>query len=101
MVFNAALGIAAGFWLLGLVAALLAIRWVFTSRPGLAAIAALAAAVIAGVGLTQFRIVASKAVNGVTQWRFDSRWFFSALLVLAVIGLAGALWKRVRAPRPA
>ena len=96
MILNAAWGIAAAVWLCGIIAALLALRWTFSQRlrPVARVFAVLIALAVGYVGLTQFQMAASKTVNGVTQWRFDSRWFFGALLVLAVIALAGVLWKQ-------
>jgi hypothetical protein len=95
MEFNLPFGIAAGLWVLGVVACLLALRWTFSQRRRFAAaiISSLGALLIGYLGMTQFRITASKAVNGQVQWRFDSRWFFIALLLLAAFTLACAVWK--------
>ena len=98
MEFNLPFGIAAGLWVLGMVACVLALRWSFSRRRRCvgAIISSLGALLIGYLGMTQLRITASKSVNGQVQWRFDSRWFFVALLLLAVFTLACALWKRSR-----
>ena len=99
MEFNLPFGIAAGLWALGVAACLLALRWSFFSPPrrfAAALISSLGALLIGYLGMTQLRITASKSVNGQVQWRFDSRWFFVALLLLAVFTLACAVWKRSR-----
>ena len=90
------MAIAGVVWLTGVAAALLSLRWTFTPRPRFwpATLAALAALMVGYVGLTRFQMTASKTVNGVTQWRFDSKWFFAALLVLAASALACVVWKR-------
>jgi hypothetical protein len=48
------------------------------------------------LGMTHFRVLTSKTVNGVTQWSFDSHWFFIVTLIFGVFTLAYAIWKRRR-----
>jgi len=87
---------AAGLWLAGLGAALLAFCWSF--RPGRRGWwpAVLAAAMGAGIdcaGLKKINIITTTTVNGQVRWHFESRWLFAASLALGILVLACALWK--------
>jgi hypothetical protein len=53
----------------------------------------LAGLVVSYLGITRFRIVASKTVNGQVRWHFDSQTFFIISLVLGAAALAYTLWK--------
>jgi hypothetical protein len=91
MAFHALFGVGAAFWLISIMACVLAFRWSFLSvrrRFLPAVILAISALVIGYLGMTRFHIVYSKTVNGQLRWRFDSRWFFIVPLVLGVTALA-------------
>ncbi|SRR6266496_3473722 len=47
-------------------------------------------------GVTCIRITRTQTVNGKFQCLFDSRWFFTVSLVLAILALTFAVWKRWR-----
>jgi hypothetical protein len=47
-------------------------------------------------GLACIHITNTWTVNGQFQCRFDSRWFFTVSLVLAILTLSFAVWKRWR-----
>jgi hypothetical protein len=95
MTFNVLVGIAAVLWLLSVVACVLALRWSSIPRRFWAAIILSGVALIIGyLGITRFHVVASETVNGQLRWRFDSKWFFIATLVLGAITLGYTLWKR-------
>ena len=91
------------FWLIGIAACVVAWRWSFRSNPkrfwpaiGLSILAI----GIACLGLNRISLNWWETVNGRTQWRFDSDWFFWTLLVVAAATLAYALWKRPRGTPP-
>jgi len=93
------LGIVAALWVASLIACAVAFRWSFLSVPkrfASAVILSLAALVIGYVGLMHFHFAASRTVNGQTQWRIDSRWFFIATLAFGAATLIYTLWKRKR-----
>ena len=99
MTYQVLLGIVAALWLASLIACLVAFRWSFLSVPRrftAAVILSSAALVIGYVGLTHFHVAASRTVNGRTQWRIDSKWFFIATLAFAAATLIYTLWKRKR-----
>jgi len=97
MTFNVLVGIAAGLWLLSVVACVMALRWSSEPRRFWAAIILSGVALIIGyLGMTRFHIVASEPVNGQLRWRFDSHWFFIATLVFGAFTLANTLWKKTR-----
>jgi Na+/H+-translocating membrane pyrophosphatase len=47
-------------------------------------------------GLASIHITRTQTVNGQFQRLFDSRWFFTVSLVLAILALTLAVWKRWR-----
>lgn len=103
MIFNPFFGIAAAIWLAGIGACIFATRLSRSTgarRFGVALGLSLAALGLGYVGLTRFSIVASRTVNGETVWRFDSRWFFIALLVCGALALLLTLWRRKPAIAP-
>jgi hypothetical protein len=96
MSFQILIGVIATLWLAGVAACVLAFRWSFVAnrrRFWPAVILSILALVIGYLGLTRFRVSASKTVNGVVQWRFDSKWFFIGSLLLGALALVYTLWK--------
>lgn len=95
------IGTVMGLWFLSIILCILALRWtLMTPRrfwPGII----LSAVALAGgcLGMTHFRVMASRTVNGHIQWRFDSRHFFIGTMVLAGLTLALALWKEIKSRR--
>ena len=90
-------GTVAVLWVASLIACGVAFRWSFLSVPRrftAAVILSSAALVIGYVGLMHFHFAASRTVNGRTQWRIDSKWFFIATLAFAAATLIYTLWKR-------
>ena len=97
MTFQLLLGIAAALWLASLVACAVAWRFSFVAKHfGAAIILSLAALFMGYLGLMHVQISGSKTVNGVTQWSYNSRWFFITTLVLGALTLAYAFWKHRR-----
>jgi hypothetical protein len=97
MTFQLLCAFAAAFWLISLVACALSFRWSFLSVPNrfiIAVILSIGAAVIGYLGLTYFHFDASKTVDGHLVWRVNSRWFFIASIILGVLTLIYAFWKR-------
>jgi hypothetical protein len=45
-------------------------------------------------GLACIHITSTQTVNGRTHCLFDSKWFFTASLVLAAVALVSTLWKK-------
>jgi len=91
------IGTVMGLWLLSIVVCIIALRWAMFSMPRRfwSAVVLSVVALIGGyVGMTHFRVVASKTVNGQTQWKFDSKWFFVATLILAALTLAVTVWRQ-------
>ena len=102
MNFQLLVGIIAVLWLASIVACVVALRWTFLSVPRrfLAAVVLSLTAILLGyLGLTRFHVDASRTVNGQTQWRFDSKWFFIVTLVFAGATLIYSLWKQKRIAR--
>ena len=101
MTFQLLIGIALSLWLVSIVACVLAWRFSFLAKHFVTAIIlSLAAMVMGYLGLTHVHLQGSKTVNGVTQWSFNSRWFFITTLVLAALTLAYTLWKHRTTPQP-
>jgi hypothetical protein len=95
-VYRAVLG---GFWLVSIIACVLAIRWSCLSVRGRfkpAVILSLSALAIACLGIAHFHYKSTTIVNGVLKWRFDSRWLFIVPLVLGAFALVYTLWKQRR-----
>lgn len=89
-------------WLLSIIACIVSLRWALFSVPRrfwFSVILSSAALVGGYLGMTHFRVVASRSVNGHTQWKFDSKWFFLATIVLAALSLALTICKRKRFKR--
>lgn len=84
-------------WLLSIIACIVSLRWALFGVPRrfwFGVILSSAALVGGYLGMTHFRVVASRTVNGHTQWNFDSKWFFVATIALAALSLALTIWKR-------
>ena len=93
-IYRAVLG---GFWVVSIVACVLAIRWSFSSvrrrfRP--AFILSLSALAISFLGIVRFNYSTTTTVNGVVTWRFDSRWLFMISMLLGVFALVCTIWRR-------
>lgn len=104
MTFNALVALVSAVWLLSCGVSALALYWnVFArgQRWGAAIAASCVALVIAYGGLSQFRLSASKTVNGHIEWSVDSRWFFIAALIFAGAALALSLWNWWRSRKAA
>ncbi len=96
-VYRAVLG---GFWVLSVVASVLAIRWSFSSvrrrfRP--AFVLSLSALAISFLGIVRFHYNSETITNGVVTWRFDSRWLFMISMFLGVVALVCTLWRSRKA----
>ena len=92
-------GLLAGSWLASLVGCVLAIRWSCLSVPRRflpAVILSLSVLAIAYLRSTRFHVSTTTLVNGHVKWRFDSRWLFTASMVLAAFALVYAIWKKWR-----
>ncbi len=99
------IGTVMGLWFLSVILCILALRWTLMTPRRFWPSVILSAVALAGgcLGMTHFRIVASRTVNGHMQWKFDSRHFFIVTMVLAAVTLVLALWKEIksrRAPAP-
>jgi hypothetical protein len=66
----------------------------------LAVVCSLLALLIGCLGTFLFHVTYSRTVNN-SSWSLDSRWFFIVPLVLGVLALALALWRRTRSNPPA
>jgi hypothetical protein len=92
-IYRAVLG---GFWVVSVVAGVLAIRWSLPSvrrrfRPAL--ILSLSALAISFLGVARFNYQTTTTVNGVVTWRFDSRWLFMISMLLGVCALVCTIWR--------
>jgi heme/copper-type cytochrome/quinol oxidase subunit 2 len=85
---------AALIWLASLAACLIAF---FAKRFLTSLILCLSALAIGYLGLTHCQVNASKTVNGQLVWSLNSRWFFVATILLALLTLAYTIWKHRRA----
>lgn len=97
-------GIVMGIWLLTIIACIVSLRWALFSEPRRfwPGVALCVLALLAGFfGMTHFRVMASRTVNGNAQWKFDSKWFFLATLVLAALVLAFTVWRHRKSRPPA
>src|SRR6478609_1790969 len=84
-------------WLLSIVACIISIRWALFSLPRRfwPGVVLSVLALIGGyLGMTHFRVMASRSVNGQVQWKFDSRYFFIVTMILAAITLGIMLWRQ-------
>jgi hypothetical protein len=91
------IGTVMGLWLLSVIACIVSFRWAIFSLPRRfwPAVALSAFALIGGyLGMTHFRVVASRTVNGRVQWKFDSKYFFITTMVLAALALAVTVWRQ-------
>jgi hypothetical protein len=93
-IYRAVLG---GFWVVSIVACVLAIRWSFSSvrrrfRP--AFILSLSALAISFLGIARFHYNSTTTTNGVVTSRFDSRWLFMVSMLLGVCALVCTVWRR-------
>ena len=96
-------GIAAVLWLFSLAACVVAILcsisptprrfWLAVALSGLATLIGL-------LGTMQFHVTYSRTVNN-SHWSLDSRWFFIVPLVLGVLSLGLAIWRRSKSKRTA
>jgi hypothetical protein len=94
---NILYAIVAGWWLLSLVAAGIALWWCCAPKrerfwPGV--ILAAMGMGFAWLGLTHFHIETSRMVNGVVVTHEDSRWFFVGSLALGTLALGLTIWRR-------
>jgi hypothetical protein len=99
MSLNVFVGVIGVFWLMSIVACVLALRWSFLSMQGRfwpAVILSSLAVVIGYLGITRIHIIHSQTVNGQLQWHFDSRWFFLVPLLLGALALIYTIWKGQR-----
>jgi hypothetical protein len=95
MTFSTLVALACVVWLLSCGASLLALYWNSrrrSQRPLAAFILSCAALLIGYCGLSRIQLNASKTVNGHLVWSINSRWFFTAALVLGAASLAWSLW---------
>jgi hypothetical protein len=86
-----------GLWLLSIIACVVSFRWAIFSLPRRfwPGVVLSALALLMGCfGMTHFRVMASRTVNGQVQWKFDSKYFFVATLILAVLTLAFTVWRQ-------
>jgi NO-binding membrane sensor protein with MHYT domain len=86
-----------GLWLLSVIACIVSLRWALFAVPRRfwGGVILSCAALIGGyLGAVHFRVMASRTVNGQVTWKFDSRIFFIATLVLAALSLAFTIWRR-------
>src|SRR4051812_12803756 len=84
-----------GLWLLSCGASVLALYWTARARVRrhrAAFVSSCAALLTAYFGLSRVRFAASQTVNGGVEWSVDSRWFFTAALILGAAALASTLW---------
>jgi len=96
-------GVLGCFWLISIIACLLAMRWSFLAvrgRFGPALILSLLAFAIGYLGIAHFHYTSTTTVNGVLKWRFDSRWLFIASLVLSAFALVYTIWRRGKSAHP-
>ena len=92
-------GMLALHWLATITACVLAFLWSFSSiqrRFRFSLGLSLLALASSWWGFTCIRISWTQTTNGQSQCLFDSRWFFTASLVLASFALVLTLWKRWR-----
>jgi hypothetical protein len=92
-IYRAVLG---GFWVVSILASVLAIRWSFSSvrrRFGPAFILSLSALAISFLGIMRFNYKTTTNVNGVVTWRFDSRWLFMISMLLGACALVCTVWR--------
>jgi hypothetical protein len=90
-------GMLAAHWVATIAACVLALRWSFSSiqrRFWFSLGLSLLALASSYWGFTCIRISWTQTTNGRSQCLFDSRWFFTASLVLAALALVFTLWKR-------
>jgi hypothetical protein len=93
------IGVVLTHWLLTIAACVLVFFWSVSRRRFWPCIIfAFLAFLSSYYGVTRISIVSSQTVNGHLQYRIDSKWFFTASLMLSLLALAYTLWKRWRAP---
>ena len=103
MMFQAYRAVLGCFWLISIIACLLAIRWSFLAvrrRFGPALILSLLALAIACLGIARFYYTSTTTVNGVLKWRFDSKWLFIVSLVLSAFTVIYTIWRRGKSAHP-
>jgi hypothetical protein len=83
-------------WLLSIVACIISFRWALYSLPRRLwpGVLLSAFALIGGFLGIHFRVIASRTVNSHVQWKFDSKYFFVATVVLAALTLAFTVWRQ-------
>ena len=92
-IYRAILG---GFWLVSVIASVLAMRWSFSPvrrRFGPALALSLSALAVSGLGIARFHYTTTTTTNGVVTWRFDSRWLFIISMLLGLCALVCTIWR--------
>src|SRR5438067_12329176 len=95
MTISTLVALVSAVWLLSCGASVLALYWNVVARVQrrrAAFVSSCVALLIAYGGLSRVRLNASKTVNGHVEWSVDSRWFFTAALILGAAALAVTLW---------
>ena len=89
----------AAHWLVTMAACALAFRWSCSSPPQrfcLSLILSLLALASSSWGLACIRITVTQTTNGRFSCQFDTKWFFTASVILAALALVFTLWRNRR-----
>jgi len=100
MTLNTLIALALAVWLVSCGASVLALYWNTVARAQrcrAALVSSCLAILTAYLGLSRVQLSASKTVNGHVEWSVNSRWFFTAALILGAASLALTLWNRRQA----
>lgn len=98
------LAILLGVWLLSMAANIAAIRWSCRAVPrrfAPAMVLSVLALVVSYFGTARHYFRSTTMVDGAVTWRFDTRWLFTASLILSVFAVLLTLWAKWRSkPMP-
>jgi hypothetical protein len=98
-IFEVTMAMFAAHWIATMAACALVIAWSFSSSHRwfwFGMILSLLALASSSWGLACIRITTTRMTNGKFQTQFDSNWFFTTSLVLALLASAFTLWQRWR-----